>query len=143
MPGGRGGRRTPSSPAAVSGPGALSQRTDGGPAAAQPVRVASGGGYGDRQTLEGLQAAAPMRAGGPSVPAPGGGPQAVPFAGAPDPFGPSQRPWQPATAGAGLGPGGGPQPQADARALLAQLYEVTGDDELLDMIEELDDRAPR
>ena len=36
----RGGYREPSNPAPVSGPGALSQRTDGGPS--QPVRYISG-----------------------------------------------------------------------------------------------------
>lgn len=53
---GRGGRRTATNPAPVSGPGALSQRTD----KAQPVRVAPGGPYGSRQRLENQQKAAPL-----------------------------------------------------------------------------------
>lgn len=61
----RGGRRTPRDPAPVSGPGALARRTDGGPSDRdQPIRVARGGPYGSRQALEGLQAAAPLAAGG-------------------------------------------------------------------------------
>jgi hypothetical protein len=42
----------------VSGPGATSQRTDG----KEPIQVAPGGDYGDRQDLENLQAAAPIQA---------------------------------------------------------------------------------
>lgn len=57
---GRGGYRRPGNPAPVSGPGAMSKRTDGGPG--QPTRVASGGSYGERQELENLQAAAPVSA---------------------------------------------------------------------------------
>lgn len=56
----RGGYREPANPAPVSGPGSLSQRTDGGPADTQPVRVAPGGDYGDRQELEAAQRAAPL-----------------------------------------------------------------------------------
>lgn len=68
-------RATPTSPAPVSGPGALSQRTDGGPGSeSQPIRVASGQPYGDRQALEGQQQSAPLpvaqTGGGPS-PGPG------------------------------------------------------------------------
>ena len=43
-PEGRGGYRAPSNPAPVSGPGALSQRTDGG--ATQPATYISGLPYG-------------------------------------------------------------------------------------------------
>lgn len=88
---GHGGPRQPANPAAVSGPGALSRRTDGGAGSkTQPVRVPSGGKYGERKAAEEQQAAAPMAAGGP--PAPGGG--AVTGA-PPSPggaFGPTQRP---------------------------------------------------
>jgi len=61
-------RTTPQNPAPVSGPGALSQRTDGGPGSdTQPIRVAAGGPYGQRQELEGAQQAAPL----PVAPGPG------------------------------------------------------------------------
>ncbi len=54
-------RTTPDRPAAVSGPGALSQRTDGGPGSdTQPIRVAAGGPFGSRQELEESQRAAPL-----------------------------------------------------------------------------------
>jgi hypothetical protein len=100
----RGGYRQPGNPAPVSGPGALSKRTDGGPA--QPVRVPSGGKYGERQALEQMQQAAPL------AESPGGD------VGAPQPAqditaglvgldAPTQMPDTPVTAGApgGDGPG--------------------------------------
>lgn len=73
-----GGKRTPAKPAAVSGPGALSQRTDGG--AGQPIRSIPGQNYGQGVALENQQAAAPMQAGpqGQPVAGGGGGPQPPP-----------------------------------------------------------------
>ena len=48
-------------PAMFSGPGAMSQRTDGGPASKQAQRYISGmPNYGDGQQLMDLQASAPM-----------------------------------------------------------------------------------
>lgn len=102
-PTGRGGYRRPSSPAPVSGPGALSQRTDGGPG--QPIRLPSGGKYGERAELEGLQQAAPLAAtaGGDAV-SPGVSPPSVtPFGAA------SERPDEPVTFGSPSGPGPGPE----------------------------------
>ena len=94
----RGGYRQPRNPAAVSNPQS-GQRTDGGAGSkSQPLRVASGGAYGERQAAEAQQAAAPMAAGGPESPASGG---AAP-AGGPAPegvFGATERPGEPATAG--------------------------------------------
>jgi hypothetical protein len=122
----RGGYRQPGSPAPVSGPGALSQRTDGGPGK-QPVRVPTGGQYGDATQLQQLQQAAPVAA------SPGGD------VGAPQPAGdvtdgligfdqPTQQPDVPVTAGADSGPGPGPealglpnQPDDDMRRLIAYL----------------------
>lgn len=73
----RGGRRTPRTPAPVSGPGALSARTDGGPGnQSQPLRVAGGGAYGERQAAEQLQGAAPMAAAVDAANAPPVTPQA-------------------------------------------------------------------
>lgn len=119
-----GGYRQPSSPAPVSGPGALSKRTDGGPG--QPVRAPSGGAYGERQSLEQLQQSAPLSA------SPGGD------VGAPAPadvtegligFGePTQMPGEPVTAGAALGDGPGlealglpNQPTEDVKRLIQYL----------------------
>ena len=59
----RGGYRKPTNPAPVSGPGALSQRTDG-----QPARYAAGMAYGEGEDFYELQTQAPM-SGGQSAPA--------------------------------------------------------------------------
>ena len=119
-----GGYRQPSSPAPVSGPGALSKRTDGGPG--QPVRAPSGGAYGDRQALEQMQQAAPLSA------SPGGdvgAPQGMPVdAGVIGFDQPTQQPDTPVTAGAALGDGPGMEalglpnePDEDLRRLVAYL----------------------
>ena len=65
----RGGYRQPSNPAPVSGPGALSQRTDGGAmdGMTQPMQQYTGFGYGENKELNDQQAGAPM-AGMPSMP---------------------------------------------------------------------------
>lgn len=94
---GHGGQRQPTRPAAVSGPGALSRRTDGG--AGQPVRVPSGGAYGERKAATEQQQAAPMAAGGPSAPVGAGGGSPMPPASG-GAFGPTQRPNESNTAGA-------------------------------------------
>jgi hypothetical protein len=120
-----GGYRQPGSPAPVSGPGALSKRTDGGPGG-QPVRAPSGGAYGDRQALEQMQQAAPLSA------TPGGdvgAPEAAPVDANVIGFDqPSQQPDTPVTAGAVLGDGPGPealglpnQSDEDMRRLIAYL----------------------
>ncbi len=57
----RGGYRKPENPAPMSGPGALSQRTDGGPA--QGAKYISGLPYGQGQETYNQQTAAPMAAG--------------------------------------------------------------------------------
>jgi hypothetical protein len=83
---GRGGYRAPGKPAPVSGPGELSQRTD----SKQPIRVASGGAYGERQALEAQQAAAPL----PQTAGPPQAPTVMSRPGGPGAFGPTQRPWE-------------------------------------------------
>ena len=48
----RGGYRQPSNPAPVSGPGALSARTDGGAGnSKQPIRRIPGQAYGEQREL--------------------------------------------------------------------------------------------
>lgn len=93
MADGHGGYRAPQNPAPVSGPGALSRRTDGG--ATQPVRVAPGGEYGSRQEMESIQSGAPMRGGGSTSPAASQAPlpQPTPL------DAPTARPDEPVTAG--------------------------------------------
>lgn len=103
-----GGMRRPANPAPVSGPGAMSQRTDGGPA--KPTYVA-GMPYGEGQDFYDLQSSAPLgaeaakprRARGASQ---GGVPLPTPL------FSATQRPDEPVTAGAPFGPGAGPAPAA-------------------------------
>lgn len=129
MANGHGGQRTPSSPAPVSGPGSLSKRTDGSAAnPKQPVRVPTGGAYGDATQLQQTQQGAPMAA------SPGGGDQASGLlAGMAVPSGPglaapTQQPGTPVTDGAASGAGAGPealglpvQQDQDMKALVAYL----------------------
>lgn len=123
-----GGYRKPGNPAPVSGPGALSKRTDSGPGAKQPMRVPTGGAYGDATQLAQTQQGAPMAASpGGDAPAPGL------LAGMGLPSGPglaapTQQPGTPVTDGAAAGPGAGPealgiapQKDQDMQALLAYL----------------------
>ena len=87
-----GGYRRPSNPAPVSGPGALSQRTDGG----VPKYDVTGLSYGENQAVNDAQSAAPLSA--PSSPAP--------TVSAPIGLGqPSQYANEPVTAGADAGAG--------------------------------------
>lgn len=120
----RGGYRKPGNPAPVSGPGSLARRTDGGPGG-QPVRLPSGGQYGDRQQLQQLQQSAPL------ADSPGGDAVAPQGAGMPDlpGFGEaSAQPDVPVTAGADMGAGPGmdalqltPQRDTDMERLIAWL----------------------
>ena len=122
-------------PAMTSGPGAMSRRTDGGPASKQAQRYVSGmPNYGDGQQLMDLQASAPMSASGisGSAPTPAAGGEAPQQ---PIPIdAPSQRPGEPVTQGAAAGAGAGTEvlnlPQqaqntgmTNALALLNQLGE--------------------
>lgn len=128
MANGHGGQRTPDSPAPVSGPGSLSRRTDGGPGAKQPMRVPTGGAYGDATAMTQTQQGAPMAASaGGDAPAPGllAG-MALPTG--PGLAAPSQQPGTPVTDGAASGPGAGPealgvhvQADQDMQALLRYL----------------------
>lgn len=107
-----GGYRQPGNPAPVSGPGALSRRTDGGPGGKQPIRVPTGGQYGDATQIRQDQQGAPLAA------SPGGDvapqvPQGL-LAGLSLPPGTSlaegtTQPETPVTDGAASGPGAGPE----------------------------------
>jgi hypothetical protein len=107
----RGGYREPAHPAPVSGPGALSQRTDGG----QGVRRLPDAKYGESAQFEQDQAGAPMA-----------GAQVTPF------DAPTARPNEPVTAGAEMGAGMGPQQAgiqtnltaADAQAMAPMLKSL-------------------
>ena len=108
----QGGMRRPQNPAPVSGPGQLSQRTDGGPQ--QVLSDVSGLAYGENQGMEDLQSAAPMSASGQTTARAtrrGGTGRSVQGAagmGATPLMSPTQRPDEPVTAGAPFGPGPGP-----------------------------------
>lgn len=123
-PEGRGGYRAPSNPAPVSGPGALSQRTDGGPT--QGAQYISGLPYGQGGETYSNQVAAPMQGSNFSVDMP------TPL------MAPSSRPNEAVTSGidAGEGPGSEvmqlPTQKASLAATLQQLiqYDPTGEAEL-------------
>lgn len=101
---GKGGYQAPNNPAPVSGPGQLSRRTDGGPG--QPIRVPTGGSYGDAQQIEQLQQSAPL------AQSPGGAGGLLAGLTLPEGVGfdqGTQQPGTPITDGAALGPGAGPE----------------------------------
>ena len=112
---GKGGYQRPTSPAPVSGPGALAQRTDGGPGSQQAMRYVSGLPYGEGQQMMNTQASAPMEAetptaalsptaiadSAPTQSQPQAAPaQVIPFSA------PTMNPNEPVTHGADAGPGG-------------------------------------
>lgn len=102
----RGGYRAPTNPAPVSGPGALSQRTD-----RQPMMQMPDAAYGEQQDFQQIQAGAPMAA-TPSAPPP------TPLSA------PTQMPDVPVTDGLPFGPGRGPSgndPLAASHAMDMQM----------------------
>ena len=92
---GKGGYQAPANPAPASGPGAMSQRTDGGPADTQAARYVSGLPFGEGQAFMATQKSADMSGSG-MMPEPA---PIVPL------NAPSQRPNEPVTAGADAGAG--------------------------------------
>lgn len=121
MANGHGGMRTPAQPAPVSGPGAFSQRTDGGPGDSAPAYMA-GEPYGEGQSFLDLQEAAPM--GGPKTSKPRGRSGSPSSGAAPAPlFSPTQRPDEPVTAGAPFGPGPGPTPMTRPASPMLQVLQ--------------------
>lgn len=114
-------RGAPKKPAAVSGPGALARRTDGGPGSSeQPLRVPSGGGYGERQASEAQQRGAPLAVAGAAPAGGGGAPISLP---SPDGvFGPTEQPNVPLAQG--IRPTGQIGEQGmDAQTILELLFE--------------------
>ena len=98
----------PANPAPVSGPGALSQRTDGGPS--QPVTDIPGLPYGEQAQMNAIQGAARMFQ-EPAPPEP------------PGLFDPTMRPDEPVTAGVNIGPGPGAPIQQDPQSQDAALLQ--------------------
>jgi len=127
----QGGYRQPSNPAPVSGPGALSQRTDGGAleGMTQPAKYISGLPWGEGQATYDQQTSAPMAGGSSPVM-----PDVTPL------MAPTKRPNEPVTMGNDMGAGAGsealagmpnftPSPVATFRQL-AQ-FDNTGEAELI------------
>jgi hypothetical protein len=104
-----GGYRKPSRPAPVSGPGRLSQRTDGGPT--QGAKYIPGGQYGEGKALMQAQTAAPM-AGGSPAPSPL---KSLLEAGNPD---------TPLTQGLPYGPGAGPEVIPNQRVVVPNFRQT-------------------
>lgn len=111
---------------------------------AQPIQAAANaGGYGDRKAAVAQQQAAPLRAGGVNAPVPqvgaGGEMPGEPVPTPIDPFGPTQRPYEPITSGAALGAGPqGPSARETAADLARALFELNPyDDNIRDLLEEL------
>lgn len=126
----QGGYRKPENPAPMSGPGALSQRTDGGPA--QGAKYIPGLPYGQGQATYDQQTAAPMAAAQPAPAAPA----LPPMLSLNDP---TQRPDEPLTAGLDIGDGPGSevmnvpnrsQSLVDTIRYLTQ-FDPSGDAELI------------
>jgi hypothetical protein len=136
-----GGYQKPSSPAAVSGPGALARRTDGGPS--QPVRTPTGLPYGLAGQLQAGQQVQPLP--GPAGPGTSSsatsGPTPSPGVGAPGMGAlfstPTDAPGEPITAGAMTGPGPAPAHlfQDDPDLLLRQLYAQFPNEDLRALLE--------
>ena len=127
-PDGRGGYKKPANPAVMSGPGALSQRTDGSPT--QAATYIPGLPYGQGEQTYNNQTAAPM-AGTPydALPA-----QPVSL------DAPTQYPDEPGTAGIDRGPGGGsellagmpkPKPNPIDTLKKVNLFDDSGEAELI------------
>lgn len=121
----RGGYRTPSNPAPVSGPGALSQRTDGGPT--QGATYISGLPYGEGQQTYANQVAAPMQGNNFAMEMP------TPL------MAPTVRPNEPITSGVDIGDGPGsevmnlPNTQEPISITMRKIaqFDPTGEAELI------------
>lgn len=137
-----GGPRTPNNPAPVSGPGAMSRRTDGGPQQVQAQMT--GMPYGENADFMDIQSAAPMAAAPAAQRArrevTGGSAKPV---GVTPLFAPTSRPNEPVTAGAPFGPGDstGAAPAAPVnpaaptlRDTVTKLYASTNDPRLARII---------
>lgn len=130
----QGGYRKPENPAPMSGPGALSQRTDGGPA--QGARYISGLPYGQGQATYDQQTAAPMAAASPMPSAPAVAPMEMPT----PLFAPTSRPNEAVTSGVDIGEGVGsmalgklPIEEPTVLSILRNIaqYDTSGDTELI------------
>ena len=118
----RGGYRQPKKPAASSGPGALSDRTDGGAGSkTQPLRRLPEADHGANKAFYEQQQAAPL-----------------PVAESPNVFAPTERPMEPITEGVPIGQGGGPtsMPTVDNTDMMLQAaYQISASPGLLRLMD--------
>jgi hypothetical protein len=98
-----GGYRRPEHPAPVSGPGALSKRTDG----KQPLMSLPDAKYGEQQAFQNAQQAAPVSESAGGMGAAGSPPQGPDLSSIVPMGAPTQNPGEPITAGMPQGPGPG------------------------------------
>ena len=134
-PEGRGGYRAPSNPAAVSGPGALSKRTDGGPT--QGAKYISGLPYGQGQETYSNQVAAPMAGNSMGASAMGNIPVEAEMP--TELMAPTRRTMEPITSGIDIGDGPGssslklPNQEPNILTIMQRLAEndPSGDSELI------------
>lgn len=115
----RGGYRKPANPAPVSGPGALSRRTDG----KQPTMEMTGGAYGENKDFREIQGGAAMAQEQSAQPAR----PVTPL------FAPSERPNEPLTEGMPFGDG------ANSLGLRNGIYKPSLKQTLLRALESTDD----
>ncbi len=119
----RGKTQTPTKTAPVSGPGALSTRTD-----KQPTRVPTGGAYGEAKASREQQQSAPLAVAGGGPPPRDGGPIPPPPDGGV--FGPTAKPGEAPTAGIqprGTNPG-------DVDMTLRNIYSVFPHPQILKLL---------
>lgn len=132
--GGRGGYQPPRRPAAVSGPGALSARTDGGPSVEY-----QGLPYGDNKAVNDQASSAPLAQAGASRARTS--PRPTSPNGPSDVFGPTSRPGEAPTEGIPWGPGGdgvsAPQVGAADRIdlMVREAYRLTRSPHLVRLLE--------
>lgn len=140
----------PQTPAGVSGPGALSKRTDGGPA--QALRDLPDAKYGENSQFQALQQGASLSATpgpqGQAQPMQGGNPQGLPpnpAAGQVTPLSaPTGRPNEPVTAGASMGAGPGPEALGNQPAQTASqdMGKISQSLPLFEMMANMNDATP-
>jgi hypothetical protein len=137
----------PQQPSAVSGPGALSKRTDGGPA--QALRDLPDARYGENSQFQALQHGASLSA----SPTPQGQGQPLdlnslppnPAAGQVIPLSaPTSRPDEPVTSGAALGAGPGPSALGGQPAQVADqdMGKISQSLSLFEMMANMQDATP-
>lgn len=118
----RGGYRKPNNPAATSGPGALSRRTDGGAGSKQAQQEIRTGKYGESKAVNEMSSAAPL-AGNP-IPTPKVSAQSMVANPVTPLFAPTDRPSEPVTEGMPFGPGGNLAPAAQMTPATPKLADA-------------------